>query len=228
MSTSYRVLIPFDLPDADPVPSMLIKPLATTEVVALGQYKLPEQTPPGAAREQFEGDARDELADLVRPLERAEVPTRTRLVFSSDRQEAINRVAREDGCDAILTTGEADTLDRLFVALGGKPDRDRILSFVADLLAATDASVTLFHTSEETLTNATDRLVERGIDPDRAYQHLSESSDVGQRVVELETECDLLVVGEPDPSRDVRVLEPRSTEMTLDTDDPAFVIRGPD
>jgi hypothetical protein len=149
-------------------------------------------------------------------------------VFSGDRQKAIDRVARKDDCDAILTTGEVATLDRLFVALGGKPNLERILSFVADLLAATDASVTLFHTSEETLRNARDRLVERGVDSSRMYQQLSESTDLGQRVVELEDECDLLVVGEPDPSRDIQVLEPRSTEATLDTDDPAFVIRSPD
>lgn len=228
MSTSYRVLVPFDLPNADAIPSPVVDVLEATEVVALGHYELPEQTPPGAARAQFEGDAREELADLVRPLENRGLPARTQLVFSSDRQKAIDRVARTDDCDAILTTGQVDTLDRLFVALAGKPEFDRILSFVANLLAATDASVTLFHTSEETLTNATDRLVERGVDPGRIYQQLSERTDVGQRVVDLEDECDLLVVGEPDHSRDLQVLETRSTEMTLDTDDPAFVIRSPD
>lgn len=228
MSTSYRVLVPFDLPDADAIPSPVVDVLPTTEVVALGHYELPEQTPPGAAREQFEEDAREELANLVRPLENRGVPARTQLVFSSDRQKAIDRVARKDDCDAILTTGQVATLDRLFVALGGKPEFDRILSFVADLLAATDASVMLFHTSEETLTNATDRLVEQGVDPSRIYQQLSESTDIGQRVVELEDECDLLVVGEPEPSRDIQVLEPRSTEATLGTDDPAFIVRSPD
>lgn len=228
MSTSYRVLVPFDLPDADAIPSPVVDVLPMTEVVALGHYELPEQTPPGAAREQFEEDAREELANLVRPLENRGVPARTQLVFSSDRQKAIDRVARKDDCDAILTTGQVATLDRLFVALGGKPEFDRILSFVADLLAATDASVMLFHTSEETLTNATDRLVEQGVDPSRIYQQLSESTDIGQRVVELEDECDLLVVGEPEPSRDIQVLEPRSTEATLGTDDPAFIVRSPD
>lgn len=228
MSTNYRVLVPFDLPDADPFPSVLLEALATTEVVALGHYGLPEQTPPGAARDQFEGDAREELAGLVRPLENAGVPARSQLVFSSARQKAIDRVARTDDCDAILTTGEVDALDRLFVALGGEPEFDRILSFVTDLLVATDASVTLFHPREETLANATDRLVESGVDPGRIYRQLSPTTDVGQRVVELKDECDLLVVGETDASREPQVLGTVSAETTLDTDDPAFIIRSSD
>jgi nucleotide-binding universal stress UspA family protein len=227
MSTSYRVLVPFGLPDADPFPSVLREALATTEVVALGWYGLPEQTPPGAAREQFERGAREKLADLVRPLENADVPVRTRLVFGGDRQTVIDRVARRDDCDAILTTGQAATLDRLFVALGRESEFERILSFVADLLAAADASVTLFHTGERTLADATDRLVERGVDPGRIYQQLSRSTDVEQRVVELEDECDLLVVGEPDPSGASRVLGTGSPG-TVDTDDPALVVRSPD
>lgn len=224
MSTSYRVLVPFDLPSADAIPSPVVDVLKATKVVALGHYELPEQTPPGAARAQFEEDAREELADLVRPLENRGIPARTQLVVSSNRQNVIDRVARKDDCDAILTTGQLDTLSRLFVALGGKPKFDRLLSFAANLLAATDAFVTLFHTSEETLTNATDRLVEWGIDPGRIYQQLSESSDIRQRVIELEVDCDLLVVGKPDSSRDLQVLEPRSTEASIDTDDPVFII----
>lgn len=34
---SYKVLITFDLPDADAFPSVLIEALTATEVVALGQ-----------------------------------------------------------------------------------------------------------------------------------------------------------------------------------------------
>jgi hypothetical protein len=228
MSTEYRVLTLFDLPDADPFPSVLIEALATTEVVALGHYGLPEQTPPDAAREQFESDAREELTDLARPLENAGIPVLTQLVFNSTRQKAINRVARIHDCDAILTTGPVEALDRLFVALGGKAGHERILSFVADLLAATDTSVTLFDTREETLANATDRLLERGVDPRRIYQQLSERPDVGQRVVELEDNCDLLVISEPEPSDDPQVIGTVSAETTLNADDPAFIIRSPD
>lgn len=227
MSTKYNVLITFDLPDADPLPPVLTEALTTTQVVALGHYKLPEQTPPGAAREQFGSEIREALTKLVRPLESANIPVQTQLVFSSARQKAIDRVARKDDCDAILTMGQVDSLDRLFVALDGGPEFDRLLSFVADLLTATDASVILFHTRELTLTNATDQLIERGIDHERIYQQLSGRTDVERRVVEVENECDLLVVGEPDPSSEIQALGTISPEITLDMDNPAFIIRSP-
>ena len=226
---SYKVLITFDLPDTDAFPSVLIEALTATEVVALGHYKLPEQTPPGAARDQLETDTRKTLTDLIRPFHNADIPVQTRLVFSSAREKAIDRIARQDDCDAILSTGEVNSLDRLFVALGDGPEFDRIVSFVADLLAAVDASVILFHTREETLTNATDQLVKRGVDSNRVYQQVSGGDNVRQRVVELEDKCDLLVIGEgtPDPLNKTPVLETASTKMPLNTNDPAFIIRSP-
>lgn len=226
MDTSVRVLVPFDLPDADPTPPALIETLSVTEVVALGQFDIPEQTPSAVAREQFGDDARTELADIARTLEDAGISVETRLVFSSDREKAIDRVALEDDCDAILTPGEVDAIDRLFVALEGKPDVNRILSFVAELLAATEASVTLFHTDETTLVNATDRLVESGVEPGGIYQQLSESGDVRGDVLALEDECDLLVLGEAEPSLGEQVLGTVSARTTVDTHDPAFVVRS--
>jgi hypothetical protein len=42
MSTTHRVLVPFELPDADQIPPVLIDTLAAMEVVVLGHYGLPE------------------------------------------------------------------------------------------------------------------------------------------------------------------------------------------
>lgn len=220
---SYRVLVPFDLPDANPVPQPVVDGLISTEVVVLGHYGLPEQTPPGAGREQFENAAREELTDLVRPLKNAGVSVNIRLAFSHTREEAIDDVFLNDNCDAILTTGSMDTLDQLFVALGGTPEFDRTLSFVAELLTAIDASVTLFHTNKETLATATDRLLEHGIEPNRIYQQVSLSSDVRQRVVDLEDEGELPVINETDSSKTYQLLR---TSSISDIEDPAFIIRS--
>jgi nucleotide-binding universal stress UspA family protein len=236
MNTTHSVLVPFELPDADPVPPVVVETLATTEVVALGHYGLPEQTPPSVGRDQFEADARAELDALARPFADAGVPVTTRLVFGKARDKTIDRVAVEEGCDVILTPGRADAIERLFVPLRGEENLDRILSFVAELLAATDASVTLFHAGEESdrlpgeelLADATDRLVEAGVDPDRIGRQLSSEADVGRSIVDLGDAYDLLVLGESEPSLRDRILGAVPAQVTADTDDPAFVVRNPE
>jgi nucleotide-binding universal stress UspA family protein len=234
MSATHRVLVPFELPDADPVPPAVVETLTTMDAVVLGHYGLPEQTPATAARDQFEADARAELDELVGPFEAAGVPVTTRLVFGKAREKAIDRVAIEENCDVILTPGRADAVERLFVPLRGEENFDRILSFVAELLAATDASVTLFHAGEESdrlpgeeiLADATDRLVEAGVDPDRIDRRLSADADAGRSIVDLGDAFDLLVLGETEPSLRDRILGSLPAQVTADSDDPAFVVRN--
>jgi nucleotide-binding universal stress UspA family protein len=234
MSTAHTVLIPFELPDAEPVPPVVVETLAAMDVVVLGHYGLPEQTPPKAARDQFEAAARSELDELVRPFEDAGVPVTARLVFGKARDKTIDRVALEEECDVILTPGRADTIERLFVPLRGEANFDRILSFVAELLLATDASVTLFHAGEESdrrpgeeiLTDATDRLVETGVDADRISRQLSADGDAERSIVESGDGFDLLVLGETEPSLRDRIFGTVPAQVTADTDDPAFVVRN--
>jgi hypothetical protein len=234
MTTTHRVLVPFELPDAEPPAPAVIDTLAAMEVVVLGHYGLPEQTPPSAGRDQFEADATTELARLAEPFENAGVAVTTRLVFGKARDKTINRVAIEEDCGVILTPGRAETIDRVAVPLRGEENLDRIVSFVGELLSATDASVTLFHTSEASdrlpgekiLANATDRLVERGVAPDRISRQLSEDDDVSRSIVELGEAFDLLVLGETDPSLRERILGTVPAQVTADTEALAFVVRN--
>jgi nucleotide-binding universal stress UspA family protein len=155
-------------------------------------------------------------------------------VFGKARDKTIDRVAIEEGCDVILTPGRAETVERVAVPLRGEENSDRIVSFVGELLSATDASVTLFHTSEasdrlpgeEILADATDRLVEAGVDPDRIGRQLSEDEDVGRSIVDLGNDFDVLVLGETEPSLRDRILGSVPAQVTADTEDPAFVVRN--
>ncbi|MEZ3117572.1 universal stress protein [Halobaculum sp. MBLA0147] len=234
MSPTHNVLVPFELPDAEPVPPVLVDTLATMEVVVLGHYGLPEQTPPSAGRAQFEADATAELETLAQPFERAGITTTTRLVFGKAREKTVDRVAVEEGCDVILSPGRADSVDRIAVPLRGEANLDRIVSFVGDLLAASDASVTLFHTAqssdrrpgEELLADATDRLVDSAVAADRIDSRLSTDDDVGRSIVELGADFDVLVLGETEPSLRERILGTVPAQVTADTNDPAFVVRN--
>ncbi len=234
MTSAHRVLVPFELPDADEVPQVLVDTLATMEVVLLGHYQLPEQTPTSVGRDQFEDDAQAELDDIAQRFEKAGVSTTTQLVFGKAREKTIDRVALQEDCDVILTPGDADAIRQVLVPLRGETNFDRILSFVGELLTATGASVTLFHTGEESdrlpgeeiLADATDRLVEAGVDPDRISRQLSAEDDVGQSIVGLGDTFDLLVLGETEPSLRNRIFGTRPAQVTAGTDDPAFIVRN--
>lgn len=234
MSTTHRVLVPFELPDADPIAPVLVGTLASMEVAVLGHYGLPEQTPPSAGRDQFEADAAAELEALAKPFERADIPVTSRLVFGKARHKTIDRVAIEEDCDVILTPGRVDAVERLFVPLRGEANFDRILTFVSELLDATDATVTLFHRGDESdrlpgeqiLADATDRLVEAGVSPDRIDRQLSRDEDVSRSIIDLGDAFDVLVLGETEPSLTDRIFGSVPAQVTADTDDPAFVVRN--
>jgi nucleotide-binding universal stress UspA family protein len=155
-------------------------------------------------------------------------------VFGKARAKTIDRVAIEEDCDVILTPGRAAAIERVAVPIRGEENFDRIVSFVGELLSATDASVTLFHSSdasdrlpgEEILADAAERLVAAGIDPDRINRQLSEDDDVGRSIVELGADFDLLVLGETEPSLRNRILGTVPAQVTADTEDPAFVVRN--
>jgi nucleotide-binding universal stress UspA family protein len=155
----------------------------------------------------------------------------TKRVFGKARDKTIDRVAVEEECDVILTSGDADEITQILVPLRGERNFDRILSFTEELLTGTGAAVTLFHRGEESdripgeeiLSDATDRLIQAGVDADRISQRLSEDDDTTQSIVDLGEEFDVLVLGETEPSLRDQIFGNVPAQVTADTDDPAFV-----
>jgi nucleotide-binding universal stress UspA family protein len=155
-------------------------------------------------------------------------------VFGKARDKTIDRVAVEEECDVILTSGDADEITQILVPLRGERNFDRILSFTEELLTGTGAAVTLFHRGEESdripgeeiLSDATDRLIQAGVDADRISQRLSEDDDTTQSIVDLGEEFDVLVLGETEPSLRDQIFGNVPAQVTADTDDPAFVVRN--
>jgi len=232
----HRILIPFELPDGTPVSETLAADLAAMDLVALGHFGLPEQTPPEAGRDQFQDDAAAELAELVRPLTDRGADVTTRLVFGRARARTIDRVAAEEGCDVVFVPGGTDpgAIDRLFVPVRGEDNFEGLLSFAAELALDCEASVLLFHDAEESdrlpgeqlLDDATEALVAAGLVRDRVERQLSTAEDVGADIVERAGAFDAVVLGESAPSVRERLFGRRPAEITLDTDRPAFVVAG--
>jgi nucleotide-binding universal stress UspA family protein len=235
MASTHRVLVPFDLPDADPLPAALVDALAAADVVVLGRFELPEQTPPAIARDQFGDDATAELDALAADFEGRVRSVETRLVFDPASVDTAGRVAVEESCDVVLTAGPVDAVERVLLPLRGPANVGRIVAFAADLLEATGASIALFHATEaddrvpgeELLADASDRLVAAGVDPDRIDRRLG-TGDAGTRIVEAGDEYDALVPGETEPSLRERIFGDRLTAVTGETEDPTFVVRDAD
>jgi Universal stress protein family. len=133
----------------------------------------------------------------------------------------------------ILTSGDADKITQVLLPVRGERNFDRILSFSEELLTATEATVTLFHMGEDSdqvpgekiLSDATDQLIQAGIDSDRITQRLSEDDDTTQTIIDLAESFDALILGETEPSLRDQILGNVPAQVTIDTDNPAFVVR---
>jgi len=233
----HRILVPFELPDPEPVPTTMIADMSTMEVVVLGHFGLPEQTPPTAGREQFGDEARAELDSIAAALEDHGATVTTRLVFGKDRAKTIDRIALEEECDVVLTGGETShgTVDRVLVPLRGEDNLAAIMGFVAELQADCDASVTLFHATtdddrlpgEQILDDAVAELERDGVDADRIERRLSDG-DAMTEIVDLGRDFDVIVLGETDPSLRERLFDEAPVRITAATERPVFVVRRVD
>jgi nucleotide-binding universal stress UspA family protein len=228
------VLVPVDVSTAEPPAQALFELLEPINVVVLGYYPVPRQTAPAHLKRDHGEEAGERLRSVVSRFRSADHEVEEVLVFTKDRQETIDRVADQHDCDAVFVPGETDSVDRVLVPLRGEVNLDRIVSLVGTLMAASDATVTLFHAAaggadpgegETVLRAAADRLVDAGVDPDRIDRQLSESGTARERIVAMAGDHDLVVLGETKPSLRERILGPALAPIIEDIDRPAVVVR---
>ncbi|WP_380676910.1 universal stress protein [Salinigranum sp. GCM10025319] len=224
------VLIPIDI-SADEVPTLgILDLLGPIDVVLLGYFPVPIQAEPALIKDEYEVEANQRLVDIAegRP-DLTEV-----LVFTHDRGATVDRVADEYGCDAVLTTGDVERIDRILVPIRGDVNLERIVSVVAGLLAASGATATLFHSVDEDtdpsqgeflLRGAVDRFVDFGIDESRIDRRLSSGGDPRTEIVDLAREYDVVVLGETEPSLRERVMGDVLSRIVDEIDAPALIVR---
>ena len=231
------VLVPVDVSVAAVPPVEILDLLGAVDVVLLGYYPVPSQAAPAQIKHQHGTEASERLQAVKEALVPCAGTVVEELYYTHDRQETIDRVADEYECDAVLRLGPADDVDRILVPLRGDSNIERILDLVSDLLRASDASVTLFHSTEsdsdpqygETLlADAADRLHTAGIDPDRVERQLSTTAETGEDIVARADSYDVLVLGESEPSLRERILGVVPRQTISGTDHPVFVVRNRD
>lgn len=231
------ILVPVDVSDGDTPDSGILALLRPVNVVVLGYYPVPKQTAPAHLKADHEAEAMRRLDEIVAQFDSTDHEVEGVLVFTKDRQDTIDRVADQHDCDAVLMPGEAGTVERILVPLRGDVNLERIVSLVADLVRASDATVTLFHSvaadtdpseTEFVLRGAADRLAEDGVARERLDWELVEGTDPKAAIEARAADCDLLILGETEPSLRDRIIGTVLTPILDSIDKPAIIVRDID
>jgi Universal stress protein family. len=227
-----RVLVPFELPDAASLSQHLVDELASVDVVVLGHYSLPEQTPSSIASEQFGEEAQAEMEAIATQFRDAGADVTTRVTFGKDRNAAIQQVATEEGCVAELIPAETDSMDRVLVPIPDA-DIDRLPEFVRLLYNDMTQDVTLLHVAEgdalergkQRLSKARDQLIEAGFEPELVDSKLVEGSDHDSKIKTLADEYDAVVMYEAESRFGDFLFGSLPQRIAGETDDPVLVVR---
>ena len=227
------ILVPVDTSVPEEFDRDVLKLFDPLRVVLLGYYPVPDQSATDQARAQFEQEATADLDEIAEGFAE-ETDVESVLVFTHDTDKTVERVAAEQGADAILTPGDVDEIENVLVPIRGDPNLDNIAAFVGALMSETDATVTLFHvatdedegtTAEYLLRGVADRLIEDGVDSDRIDRRQTEDTSPATEILELAEEYDVLVIGESEPSLRKRILGNVPTNVIEGTEKPVLVVR---
>lgn len=228
------VLVPFELPDPEPLSPVLIEDLSSLDVVLLGHYAIPEQTPTEAAREQFESEAQATLDELAAPFAEVGVSVRTRLVFGKARAAAINTVMLEEDCAAELNPAPTEGIERILVPIPDAAEFTRLPGFVDVLCEDSTREITLFHVvegeedrdrGEEILDRTRDALLGEGFDPTMVDTLLSEEGGHDAEILRVASEYDAVVMYEAESRLGDRVFGSLPDRIAKETGDPVIVVR---
>lgn len=229
---SHRILVPVEILEGEDVPEALLAALSPLPVTILGYHVLPEQTPPGQAKLQFEERAQNLLAGIESIAEAAGCSAETRLVFTHEEAQTFRRVAAETGSDAILVPNPAPRVEDVLVSLRGEDDPERVADVVAAFAADDEFGITLLYADQESddessLDRARQTLVDGGVAPGRITGRRLEVDAPVRAIGDVAGTFDLVVVGEQAPSLREFVFgddERRIADRSLG---PVLVVRRP-
>lgn len=228
------ILVPFELPDPEPLSAVLVSDLASLDVVLLGYHPVPEQTPRQMARDQFEAEARETLAELAEPFEEAGATVRTRLEFGKNRAETIDRVAREEDVAAELDPAPTEGIHRILVPIPDVAEFDRLPAFVDVFCEDCTQEITLFHVvegeekrerGERIVRETREGILEAGFDPDTVDVRLVEGEEHDEEILRVASEYDAVVMYEAEPRWGDRIFGTLPDRIANETGDPVIVVR---
>lgn len=228
------ILVPVELPDPEPLSSELVTALSSLDIVLLGHFELPEQTPASAAREQFQAEAQATLDDLAEPFREAGASVRTRLVFGKDRSAAIDQVAIEEDCAAELDPAPTEKIDRILVPVPDVAEFSRLPEFIDVFTADSTQQITLFHVvegdggheqGEQILRETREGLIQAGLDPEMVDTRLIEGDEHDDEILQTAAKYDAVVMYEAEPGLKDRIFGSLPDRIRDETGDPVIIVR---
>jgi len=227
------ILVPLELPDPDPLSPVLIEDLSSLDVVVLGHYDLPEQTPASSAREQFGEAAQATLDEIAASFADAGASVRTRLVFGKDRRTAIEQVAVEEECAAELDPAPTDGIDQILVPIPDAAESARLPAFIRLLTEDSTQRITLFHVvegdesmerGERVAAETSDQLIEAGFDPELVDTRVTAGAGHDEEILRVADEYDAVVMYEAESRLGDRVFGTLPDRIANETGDPVIVV----
>lgn len=228
------ILVPFELPDPEALSPVLVEDLSSLDIVIMGHYQIPEQTPIQAAREQFEEDALATLDELAAPFIEAGASVRTRLVFGKDRPAAIDQIAIEEDCAAELDPAPTEGIDRILVPIPDVAEFTRLPEFIDVLCEDSTQEITLFHVVEGTedreegeriLRETREGLLAANLDPNKVDTRLVEGAEHDEEILRFAAEYDAVVMYEAESRLGDRIFGTLPDRIANETGDPVIVVR---
>ena len=199
-----KVLVPVRVLEGQTLPETLVDFLAPSKVVVLGYHVLPEQTPTEQASMQFEDRAREAVENIASAFAETGRDVETRVVFTHDRDQTVERIAAEVGATAVLLPNPAGEIEDVLVPVRGVIDTDRLADLAATLLGEGEGRITLWglvtlasdFDAEAAVVDARDTLVARGLAAERITTETSETETPVYDIVDRSAEFDAIVMGE--------------------------------
>lgn len=224
------ILVPVDISETEPPALEVLDHLRPFEVILLGYFPVPDQADPALIKHEYEAEAATRLDTIA--ANRNDVTDV--LVFTHDREATIDRVADQYDCDAVLTAGDTDHIERILVPIRGEVNIERIVSVVAELLRGSHATATFFHSvdgetdpdqAEFLLRGTVERVTEYGIDEKRIDWQITDGGDPFEEIVTAGEQHDIVVLGETEPSLRERIIGDVLSRIIDEIAIPALIVR---
>jgi nucleotide-binding universal stress UspA family protein len=185
--------------------------LTDSDVHVLGVYAVPDQTAPALVRDKTAPENEEVVGEIVDRLRTAGATTTSKLVYTHNRRDAIDRIAKDEASDVILVPNLAERMEWILVPLRGDVNVERITGVVGGFSDDTLRHVQLLHvtgsesesdqpTGEALLATAREQLRDSGIDEQVIDAELVESDDAVGTITERAKNYDAIVMGGTKPS----------------------------
>jgi nucleotide-binding universal stress UspA family protein len=228
------ILVPFELPDPEPLSPVLVEDLSSLDVVIMGHFAVPEQTPTESAREQFGEEAQEALEELAEPFREAGAAVRTRLVFGKDRATAIGQIAIEEDCAAELDPAPTEGIERILVPVPHVAEFSLLPEFIDVLYEDSTREITIFHVvegeesrkeGEQIVAETREGLIDAGFGPELVDTRIVEGSEHDTEIIRVADEYDAVVMYEASSRLGDRIFGTLPDRIANETSDPVIIVR---